>query len=84
MKRNPGPFVTAVLLLYALLAAETAFAQKPGGVLTVYHRDSPASMSRYGARPLYRCPRFCQRDRRFEFPLPPCTRTSGCTDPYYF
>jgi len=45
MKRNPGPFVTAVLLLYALLAAETAFAQKPGGVLTVYHRDSPASMS---------------------------------------
>ena len=45
MKRNPGPFVTAVLLLDALLAAETAFAQKPGGVLKVYHRDSPASMS---------------------------------------
>ena len=45
MKRNPGPFVTAVLLLDALLATETAFAQKPGGVLKVYHRDSPASMS---------------------------------------
>ena len=29
----------------ACLAAESAFAQKPGGVLQVAHRDSPASMS---------------------------------------
>ena len=45
MKRNPGPFVTAVPLLVALLAAGPALAQKPGGVLKIYHRDSPASMS---------------------------------------
>ena len=45
MKRNPGPFVTAALLLGALLAAGPALAQKPGGVLKIYHRDSPASMS---------------------------------------
>jgi hypothetical protein len=45
IKRNPGPFVTAALLLGALLAAGPALAQKPGGVLKIYHRDSPASMS---------------------------------------
>jgi peptide/nickel transport system substrate-binding protein len=45
MKQNPGPFVTAALLLGALLAAGPALAQKPGGVLKIYHRDSPASMS---------------------------------------
>ena len=45
IKRNPGPFVTAVLLLGALLTAGPALAQKPGGVLKIYHRDSPASMS---------------------------------------
>ena len=33
------------LLLVALSAAGTGYAQKPGGVLKIYHRDSPASMS---------------------------------------
>ena len=37
--------VGAAVLLIAFLAAGTAFAQKPGGVLQVAHRDSPASMS---------------------------------------
>jgi peptide/nickel transport system substrate-binding protein len=32
-------------LLFGMLAAETATAQKSGGVLKIYHRDSPASMS---------------------------------------
>jgi peptide/nickel transport system substrate-binding protein len=32
-------------LLFGMVAAETALAQKSGGVLKVYHRDSPASMS---------------------------------------
>jgi len=38
---------TAVIgfLLFGMVAAETAMAQKSGGVLKVYHRDSPASMS---------------------------------------
>ena len=31
--------------LLALAAADPALAQKSGGVLRVYHRDSPASMS---------------------------------------
>jgi peptide/nickel transport system substrate-binding protein len=35
----------ASALLVACLAVETASAQKPGGVLRVGHRDSPASMS---------------------------------------
>ncbi len=35
---------TAAALLL-VLAAAAAHAQKPGGVLRVYHRDSPASMS---------------------------------------
>jgi peptide/nickel transport system substrate-binding protein len=38
-------FVAAGCLLYAMLAADTAVAQKSGGTLRVYHRDSPASMS---------------------------------------
>src|SRR5713226_255622 len=38
-------FVAAGCLLYAMLAADTAMAQKSGGTLRVYHRDSPASMS---------------------------------------
>jgi len=45
MKRNPGLFVTAVPLLVALLAAEPASAQKTGGILRIYHWDSPPSMS---------------------------------------
>jgi peptide/nickel transport system substrate-binding protein len=38
---------TAILgaLLVALAAADTALAQKQGGTLRIYHRDSPASMS---------------------------------------
>src|SRR6266568_7325762 len=32
-------------LVAAMLAADAAFAQKPGGVLKVHHQDSPASMS---------------------------------------
>jgi peptide/nickel transport system substrate-binding protein len=38
---------TAVLacLFCSLLGADTAIAQKSGGVLKIYHRDSPASMS---------------------------------------
>jgi ABC-type transport system substrate-binding protein len=36
---------TAAAMAVACLAAESAFAQKPGGVLQVAHRDSPASMS---------------------------------------
>jgi hypothetical protein len=38
-------FAAAGGLLATLLVAETASAQKPGGVLQVAHRDSPASMS---------------------------------------
>jgi peptide/nickel transport system substrate-binding protein len=37
--------VTAGCLLFALGMADAALAQKQGGVLRVYHRDSPASMS---------------------------------------
>jgi len=32
-------------LLLALVWCGTAKAQKPGGILRIYHRDSPASMS---------------------------------------
>ncbi|HEX3861156.1 MAG TPA: ABC transporter substrate-binding protein [Stellaceae bacterium] len=35
----------AALLLLAIGATNTALAQKSGGILRVYHRDSPASMS---------------------------------------
>ena len=38
-------FAAAAAMLIASMAAESAFAQKPGGVLQVAHRDSPASMS---------------------------------------
>jgi peptide/nickel transport system substrate-binding protein len=43
--RKPPWLAAAAALLTAFLAAATAFAQKPGGVLQVAHRDSPASMS---------------------------------------
>src|SRR6266404_161798 len=33
------------VLLFGVMAANMAFAQKQGGVLRVFHRDSPASMS---------------------------------------
>lgn len=39
------PILTAMLPLLAVLLAGTAVAQKAGGILRVYHRDSPASMS---------------------------------------
>src|SRR3984957_20985306 len=41
--RRAGAAAGGILL--ALLCGETALAQKPGGVLRLYHRDSPASMS---------------------------------------
>src|SRR6516225_6133421 len=45
MKRKIRAFVATVGLLIALFAVTPALAQKPGGVLKIYHRDSPASMS---------------------------------------
>src|SRR5437773_3726556 len=45
MARNLRAFAAAAALLIALSGMETASAQKPGGVLKIYHRDSPASMS---------------------------------------
>src|ERR1700746_3096645 len=38
-------FVVAGGLLFGTLATHAAIAQKSGGILKVYHRDSPASMS---------------------------------------
>jgi peptide/nickel transport system substrate-binding protein len=46
MKRITG-IVGAILLIVLLLPTGTAWAQKQGGVLRVYHRDSPANMSIY-------------------------------------
>jgi len=40
-----GRMMAAAGLLLALGAPDAALAQKPGGILRVYHRDSPASMS---------------------------------------
>src|SRR6266404_8006269 len=45
MKGKTRAFVATGGLLMILLAAAPASAQKPGGVLKIYHRDSPASMS---------------------------------------
>src|SRR6516165_311502 len=45
MKRKIRAFVATVGLPIALSAVTPALAQKPGGVLKIYHRDSPASMS---------------------------------------
>src|SRR6202049_432680 len=36
---------TGLAVMMAALLAAPALAQKPGGVLRIYHRDSPASMS---------------------------------------
>jgi peptide/nickel transport system substrate-binding protein len=44
MRRLPTLAVSAALLL-SWLAAEAAFAQRPGGILRMYHFDSPASLS---------------------------------------
>src|SRR5271156_3935209 len=40
-----APIWTMVACLLAIVLAGTASAQRAGGVLRVYHRDSPASMS---------------------------------------
>src|SRR5947208_16629915 len=46
LMRPKLPTLAAIAaLLITLLAGETAFAQKPGGVLRVAHRDSLAGMS---------------------------------------
>src|SRR5690348_9996949 len=45
MKRKLGAFVAMGGLLMALAAADTAVAQKSGGILKMYSPDSPASMS---------------------------------------
>jgi ABC-type transport system substrate-binding protein len=45
MQRGFRALASATGLLIACLVAEPGFAQKPGGVLQVAHRDSPASMS---------------------------------------
>ena len=45
MKPNLRAFAAAGMLLVTISGAEMASAQKPGGVLKIYHRDSPASMS---------------------------------------
>jgi hypothetical protein len=41
------PVCRAITALILVLFANSAFAQKQGGTLRVYHRDSPASMSIY-------------------------------------
>src|SRR5215472_4045404 len=45
MTRKLPTAVASTALLLALLAAEPALAQKTGGVLRMYHFDSPASLS---------------------------------------
>src|SRR5229473_8096566 len=45
MKRDLRMLAAPGALSLALSGADAAFAQKPGGILRVYHWDSPASMS---------------------------------------
>jgi hypothetical protein len=45
MKRFVQGFVVFGCLLCSMLGADTAVAPKSGGILKLYHRDSPASMS---------------------------------------
>src|ERR1700736_4196785 len=45
MARDLSAFVAAGALLVAISGAAPVLAQKSGGVLKIYHRDSPASMS---------------------------------------
>ena len=45
MKRDLRVLAAACSLSLAFLAADGAFAQKPGGILQMYSPDSPASMS---------------------------------------
>ena len=41
MPLNLRGTAAAILSLVTISGAETAFAQKPGGILRVYHWDSP-------------------------------------------
>src|SRR2546430_2042574 len=45
MKQTLCAFAALGVLLMATAVADTALAQKQGGTLRIYHRDSPASMS---------------------------------------
>ena len=45
MKQRPRTLAAVGALLFAMSIAETALAQKRGGVLKIYFFDSPASMS---------------------------------------
>src|SRR6202163_4120829 len=45
MKQRLQKFAVLSVALVSLGAADAALAQKQGGILRVYHRDSPASMS---------------------------------------
>jgi peptide/nickel transport system substrate-binding protein len=45
MPRSVRPLAMIAALILSLLAGNVALAQKSGGILRVYHRDSPASMS---------------------------------------
>jgi peptide/nickel transport system substrate-binding protein len=45
MKAALSAFAASAVLLAGLAGADAALAQKQGGTLRVYHRDSPASMS---------------------------------------
>ena len=45
MKRDLRMLAAAGALSLALSGADAAFAQKSGGILRLYHWDSPASMS---------------------------------------
>jgi peptide/nickel transport system substrate-binding protein len=45
MRRNLRALTVAAVLLIVVPGTETAFAQKPGGILRIPHLDSPASMS---------------------------------------
>src|SRR6184192_2879947 len=45
MTRSLGALAAAGGLLVGVLGADAAFAQKPGGILKMYHFDSPASLS---------------------------------------
>jgi hypothetical protein len=45
MRKALTAFAALATLLMASAAVDTALAQKQGGILRVYHRDSPASMS---------------------------------------
>jgi peptide/nickel transport system substrate-binding protein len=45
MMRKPARLAVVAALLVAFPATENALAQKPGGVLRMYHFDSPASLS---------------------------------------